>query len=64
MLLVVFNKHFQYNLRELPTKKEEKEKPFVARVLSYKMTLTFWNSIIVPGAKNSVQSDQMRIMGL
>ena len=36
----------------------------MAHVLSYKMTLIFWNSIIVPGAKNSMQSDQMRIMGL
>lgn len=36
----------------------------MAEVLSYKMTLTFWNSIIVLSAKHSMLSDQMRVMGL
>lgn len=61
MLLIVLNKCFQDNLREAIPRKELKEKPCVAHIMSYKMILMFWIRIVALGTENSMQSDQMRI---
>lgn len=61
MLLIVLNERFQYNLREAIPRKELKEKPWGAHIISYKMILIFWIHIVALGTENSMQSDQMRI---